>query len=363
MRGPGGQNVARTYDPRVEAVSGANQPVIAGSVDLGDGRVATILRAQAPLPPDAGAALAWFLEGVFGADDKPDMFVTLVAKGMLEQVARNDLAWAEVDGAVVATAWMMTPAGEPRLATLGEVYTDPAYRGHRLAPAVCRVLLERFDADGGRLIFLGTGNETAARIYESLGFEHYPRGLMRRDAAGPRLENALFAPSKVSFRPMTWGDTPRLVALYATPNPWLSACWMQGLFSATYVTHDRCNSLVKQTWQATQDGAWVGMVNEQGAIVGSGPMEPRGNQTAVAGADIDVFIHPAFQAQTGALVERMIEAAQARNWRWLRAELGEGDGPKRDLLTAAGFREVGRWTDALEIGGVRQDGRILRLDL
>ena len=45
--------------------------------------------------------------------------------------------------------------------------------------------------------------------------------------------------------------------LYATPAPWQSVCWMQGLYAAGHVIHDRCNSLVKHTWQATRPGAWL----------------------------------------------------------------------------------------------------------
>jgi ribosomal protein S18 acetylase RimI-like enzyme len=270
------------------------EPSEVARLDLGDGRVASIRRCRAPLPAPEGMALGWFLEGAFGTDDKPDIFVTMTAKGLLEDVARNDFAWAEVDGDVVSTAWTMTPADDPRLATLGEVYTDPAWRGHGLAPAVCRALLERFDDGGGRCIFLATGNPSAARIYRSLGFEPWPRGLMRRDAAGPGFDDEWFAASGTTIRPVTWGDTPRLVALYAAPNPWLSVCWMQGLYSASVVTHDRCNSLVKHTWQATRPGAWLGMVNAEGALVGSGPMEPRGNEKDVIGVDVDVFVHPVF---------------------------------------------------------------------
>src|SRR5439155_20621103 len=111
-----------------------------------DDRFASISRARAPLPPEVGPRLAWFLEGAFWTDEKPDLFVSVAAKGLLEDVARNDFAWAEVDGEIASTAWTTTPADEPRLGTLGEVFTDPERRGRRLAGAVCAALLERFDA-------------------------------------------------------------------------------------------------------------------------------------------------------------------------------------------------------------------------
>ena len=245
---------------------------VVGRVDLGSGVVASIQRCRAPFPDEIGARFSWFLEGVFEVTDKPDLFVTNAAKGLMEDTARNDFAWAEVDGEIVATVWTMTPADEPRLATLGEVYTDPAWRRRGLARAVCAALLDRFDAAGGRVIFLGTEpGSPPARIYRTLGFEPYPRGLMRRERPiDGGFDATWFAPSPVTVRPMTWGDVPRIVALYATPAPWQSVCWMQGLYAAGHVIHDRCNSLVKHTWQATRPGAWLGMFNREGALVGHG---------------------------------------------------------------------------------------------
>ncbi len=287
-----------------------SQTIDVDRIELGDGRAAMVRRAQAPLSTGDGTRLAWFLEGAFGVGDKPDVFVSVAAKGLLEDVARNDFAWAEVDGAIVATAWTMSPADEPRLATLGEVFTAPAFRGHGLAPAVCRALLERFDADGGRLIFLATSNLSAARIYRALGFEPYPRGLMRRVRpadASSAFDETWFASSATTIRPIHWGDVPRIVALYAAPNPWLSAAWMEGIYSASAVIHDRCNSLVKNTWQATRAGAWLGLFNAEGALVGSGPMEPRGNKKEVVAAAVDLFVHPAFAAAAADLLAAMVE--------------------------------------------------------
>jgi GNAT superfamily N-acetyltransferase len=354
------------YDPGVG--QGADG-IHSRPIRLRGGGSATVHLCRAPLPPAEGAALGWFLEGAFGADEKPDLFVTVAAKGLLEETARNDFAWADIEGAVVATAWSTTPADEPRLGTMGEVFTDPSWRGQGLAPAVCGALLERFDAAGGRLLFLGTGEPTAARIYASLGFVPWPRGLMRRDVpsaadgAVSTFDAEWWAPSPVTIRPIAWGDVPRIVALYAAPNPWLSACWMQGLYSASVVTHDRCNSLVKHTWQATRPGAWLGIVSERGALVGSAPLEPYGNERAVRGGNLDIFVHAAFRREAPGLLSAVMDEARHLGWRWLGAELGEADVDKRALLDAHGFRVVGRRGGVLEIAGAPHDVVLLRADL
>jgi hypothetical protein len=187
---------------------------------------------------------------------------------------------------------------------------------------------------------------------------------MRRERpVGGGFDAAWFAPSPVTVRPMAWGDVPRIVLLYSVPSPWQSVCWMQGLYAAGHVTHDRCNSLVKWTWQATRPGAWLGLFNEAGALVGSGPMEPRGNEKEPIAADVDLFVHPAFVDQAGTLLEAMLAAARRKGWRWLRAELGDADEAKRALLERRGFREVGRLPDAFSIGGNLHAVRILRMDL
>jgi hypothetical protein len=267
-----------------------------------------------------------------------------------------------VDGELATTAWTMTPADEPRLATLGEVFTRPDRRGRHLAGAVCAALLERFDAAGGRVIYLGTGEPAAARIYAGLGFRPYPRGLMRRES-GAGFDEQWFARSEARIRPLTWGDIPRVVQLYAAPNPWYSASWMQGLYSASHVVHDRCNSLVKHTWQATRAGAWLGMVNAEGALVGSGPMQPRGNEKAVLGADVDLFVHPAFVDGAGSLAAAMAEEGRRLGWRWLRTEVPLVDEEKRRTWHAAGFRPEGRLPAVVLIAGRELEVEVLRLPL
>ena len=53
---------------------------------------------------------------------------------------------------------------------MGGVATAETYRGQGLASAVVGAVCERFDSAAGRLLWLGTGNPAARRIYERLGF-------------------------------------------------------------------------------------------------------------------------------------------------------------------------------------------------
>ncbi|HVA88095.1 MAG TPA: GNAT family N-acetyltransferase, partial [Candidatus Saccharimonadales bacterium] len=295
--------------------------------EIGDAR---IVRSGAPIPSPAGPAFTWLLEGAFGTDEKPDIFVGSAARGLYEDVARCDFAWAEVGGQIVSTALTLAPRDEPRIGTMGEVFTAPEHRGRGLARAVCGALLDTFDERGGLWMFLATSNPTAARAYRSLGFEPHPDGLMLRERPPVGgFEADWFAPSEVSFRPITLGDSPRIVALYATPSPWLSICWMQGFYSAARVTHNRCNSLIKQTWQSTRSGAWLGMFNSQGALVGSAPIEPHGNDREPIAGDVDLFVHPGFRSRAAAFLDTAVAAGVDRGYRWLTVELGTDDQEKR----------------------------------
>lgn len=330
-----------------------------------NGRQATLIHATPPLPASEGAKLGWFLEQIWGGYDKPDVFVTATAKGMFETDSCNDFVWAEVDGEIVGTVWTITGRDTAAVGALGEVYTTPEMRGQGLAQTVCSAILAVFDGRGGQCMFLATNNPAAARVYERLGFEHYREFLMRRlTPHDGNFEEHWFAPGDVSFREMVWGDIPRLAALYSARNAWVSVCYPQGLFSSSYVQHVRCTSFTKHTWQNTRLGLWLGMFNRQGALVGSCPVYPRGNEREIIGGEIDLFVHPNFVAQAGELLNQTRQVLRGRGWRWWMAQLPAQDSIKQNILEQrGGFREIASLPEALSIDGRRQDVHILRADL
>lgn len=325
------------------------------TITLKSGGSATLFHAQPPVDPAAGAKLGWFLEQIWGDHDKPDLFVVATLKGIYEQTARNDFVWAEVDGAVVSTAWTITPSDDPRVGSLGEVFTVPQMRGQGLASQVMRAILNVFDKRGGRCMFLGTTNPAAERIYLRYGFEPYPERLMRRLTTNDStFDDLWFAGSEaVTTREMVWGDLPRVVALYGHPNDWVSICYPQGLFSSTYVRHGRCNSFFKYTWQATratEAGVWTGLFNATGALVGACPVYPRGNETHVIGGELDLFVHPSFVSHAPLLLQHTLTVLRERGWRSVMAHIPSHDHEKLTILReSSGFEHIVTLSDALSI--------------
>jgi GNAT superfamily N-acetyltransferase len=105
------------------------------------------------------------------------------------------------------------------------------------------------------------------------------------------------------------------------------------------------------------------MFNEGGALVGSAPIEPRGNDREPVAADVDLFVHPAFRDRASALLDAAVAAGRRLGYRSLCAELGADDPEKRALLESGGFREIVRLAGALSIGGNSQDVHLLRIEL
>jgi GNAT superfamily N-acetyltransferase len=330
------------------------------TLDLAQASVQIYL-GRPPFNPVVGARLGWFLEHVFGGDDKPDVFVTATARGEYETVSRNEFVWAEWDGQIVSGAWTISPVDDARIGSIGEVFTAEAYRGRGLARAVCQRLLQSFDERGGQCMFLATSNPTAELLYRQLGFETLRGQLMRRTQTN--FEDVWFRPSPVTMRPLIWGDLPRLIALYAVDTSWVSLCMMQGFLSARWMLFTRANSFMKHTWQQTRQGLWLGLFNAEGALVGSCPAVPMGSEHQPLGGQIDVFVHPSCSDHTPTLLRHTAQAAQAKGWRWLIAWVASGDIEKRRFLAEAGFELQTHIPEGIAVGDQVQPLELWRWSL
>jgi ribosomal protein S18 acetylase RimI-like enzyme len=92
-------------------------------------------------------------------------------------------------GKLVATAGTHLVSPAYRLGAVGNVYTDPAYRGQGYASAATSAVIAELFRRGARLVFLNVAqaNVRAIRVYQRLGFNTYCPFLEM--AAARRLES------------------------------------------------------------------------------------------------------------------------------------------------------------------------------
>jgi ribosomal protein S18 acetylase RimI-like enzyme len=94
-----------------------------------------------------------------------------------------------IGGVLVGVAGIHVFSPQYGVAALGNITTDPAYRGQGIArrttAALCRSLRQQVDTVS---LNVAATNEAAIKVYESLGFEHsapYEEWNVRASSAGP----------------------------------------------------------------------------------------------------------------------------------------------------------------------------------
>ncbi|MBI3920112.1 MAG: GNAT family N-acetyltransferase [Armatimonadetes bacterium] len=297
-----------------------------------------------PLSDADGSRALWFLEGSFGVES--DIYLGPTMKGLYEDQSRNWFFWMETEGKIVSICWYLQPDDDPSLSCFGEVYTAPEYRGRGLTRELNGFSIRHFEKSGGKLMMLATGNPVAAKLYASLGFEPHPEGFMPRFTPG--CEGFLefyFSPGEVTTRQVRYGDMPRVVALLNEPNPWISACMSEGIFSPNWYRHNRCGSLFAPLWRRTK-GLWMGMFAASGAMVGSVTMDSVGSMDTPGHVILDLFVHPAFIGDAPRLLRDAISFAEDRGVTSFGAYISGWD-EKAGVLEREGFERV--LPDAFEI--------------
>ena len=125
-------------------------------------------RFETPIREDLARELFDFWEEVFGPED-PDIPIGVFLGDEADH--NRHVVLLERDGhTLTGTCGIMTPRADPRFAGIGEVATRPDYRGRGIANRLCKQALEEFGENGGEVVFLGTTNPSAARIYHRLGW-------------------------------------------------------------------------------------------------------------------------------------------------------------------------------------------------
>ena len=145
-------------------------------------QAATVLARSTDVPVPPAAAAAVLLQAAAPHDLAAFIVAAEAAHGFAPRpIPSEETAWLAADlargrtmiAAVLADGRPVAGAcliGVGRVAELAAVWSAPAQRRRGLATAACSRLLTAFTARGGELVWLGTSDAMALRLYHRLGF-------------------------------------------------------------------------------------------------------------------------------------------------------------------------------------------------
>lgn len=221
---------------------------------------------------------------------------------------------------------------------LGHVYTAPEHRQKGAYSQLMAAQMEDTRRAGYRILTLGTGFETHPYwIYHGFGFRSID-GMSGRMKwlAEPDAEAGHFRPGATTVRPMRWDDWAALNVLAfqplapdeELPRSWTFRVKGQGSLEGSFQTLRRNIARKSPVTPLT-------LVTEHGAAVGWAVLQP----DEVAFGDgwlVDLYVHPAFQADAGRLLAALPWPDRGR----VAAYSAAPDGYRAAALREAGFQQI-----------------------
>ena len=247
----------------------------------------------------------------------------------------------------------MTPRAEPRFAGIGEVATRPDYRGRGIAGRLCQQALDDFTKNGGEMVFLGTENPNAARIYHRLGWRRIAGSTVYANVTTGESPEEYLADHFRTSAPVNivTGDASLrvpMIPLLLTPHDWqvLDGNLPTPMISTRYAEQNSCMGLCRKYYYLVNppssprtrgskwDAQWFAAKTSDDRLVGI--------STAWIDNDnichIDGFIHARFNNSYGALISSAIEWGTAQSSAQFVTRLSVEDEEKQANFEALGFR-------------------------
>lgn len=229
----------------------------------------------------------------------------------------------------------------------GHVWTDPGDRGQGAAQALMGVQMAHFRARGGRALYLGTSCDSPAyRIYQKHGFIGLePANGCMTWTPGPLadFEAEYFAPGPAAITSLGWAHWPTAPALFTAALPGLVRCAPLKLFGRKS-TEGELLPWIKARGDATAPEQVFVLQKPNGAVAGLAAWTR--DEFSPGTLCADVFCHPAFQPQAGALLRHTLAIAPAQKC----VAYADATCPaKAAALRALGFRFATSWPRRLAV--------------
>ena len=298
-------------------------------------------RFETPIQEELARELFGFWEENFGPED-PDIPIGVFLGDEAEH-NRHVVLFERDSGLLTGTCGIMTPRANPEFAGIGEVATRPEYRGQGIANRLCHQALDDFAEQGGEVVFLGTENPGAARIYHRLGWRRIAGSTVYANVVNGDSPEEYLADYFRSSSPVKIVDGDAslrvpMIPLLLTPHDWqvLDGNLPTPMVSTRYAMQNSCMGLCRKYYYLVKrdDAEWFGAKTSDGRLVGIA--------TAFIDAEnichVDGFIHERFNDSYGALIDAAIGWGHKRKSGRITSRLSVEDEEKRAKFEDIGFR-------------------------
>ena len=292
---------------------------------------------EMPLPQDLRAPVVRLWERTF--DTSYASFEAVLA-GSENDTNRNLLFLVHQDSVVAASCQLTVSRTGVLLGGVGEVAVADAHRKQGLATRLCRQARDWFWEQRGEVVFLGTVNPAAARIYRRLGWQRLPgTTVMAATRAGTSPESFLVdhfrsSSSEISLRPLDTAARLPVIPLVLVAHPWQVLDANLALGSIRFTRQDRCMSLFPRYQRLAQlpGGQVTAAWTADGRLVGLASASP----LSPGRICLDGFSHPQFLDCWDELIHSLLESYQQQD-AMVCALVSSEDEEKRERFAALGF--------------------------
>ena len=322
----------------------------------------------------ANRELWWFIVQPFDPWTSPgeNELVARALRGATDDSLHDVLIVGRIDGEIVGTVWHGTSRNTREVGGYGFVRTDPAHRGKGIAQTLTRLSLERFWADGGLVIYLGTVAPDAAHVYEKHGYRRYNGIAMRalRSGSDPNtFDGEYFAHdgSAPLARDAGFGDIGGYPALMLSPEPrdWRIRDFTEAIFyDPPEVQSGSClrpfvsSMLRRETHPANR---FKVLVTRRDRLVAAAGLFTATAAPLDGSATLEVLCHPGYSGELSSFLGAVLAEGREAGVRTVRAYAsGESRGA---ALATVGFSTESTLSRHLQCGDRAVDVTVLRRDL
>lgn len=250
-----------------------------------------------------------------------------------------------IDGVVAGSMSYYAPADIRDLGVVEFVRTEEQHRQKGIASLLMGELIQRFRKDGGKALYLCTTNPIAGHLYERHGFWYKVGDGMRYLSPEAQDFDKTYWTfcGQARIREATWGDLPRLSALYNEPRWQLKDYLTQTFAKMRYESH-----FVK-LMRRIEDGrgGFLVLENPEHRVVGAAVFERLNTFFEQHVATLSFCVIPTYFGQAIDLLNATVEKAQSLSIRTLQMPIAACDEDQIELAEAAGFTKEAQLKDRL----------------